>query len=279
MPLHVIIGLSASVGLVAYGSMVCWRLGRISGLRSALSHAGGIAKRNVKPVSSAETARLLRNVANVIAVVVFPSLLSCLFVVLPKEYSVPAVIVCAIALAIVLVRSLVASHGADDDTRLKIQFVSFAAVVALLSPCLAVIVFSLLWSHVASFPIVSTIAAMFGVLPFGFVQYVDRIKDRVFPATKRILAMRMVSLHQKFVIVATLEMIILSDIPTVVALAGSGLMNEFYGWCQAFVFFIWAMVFHYVGSTYQYLLQGGIVKKDDTQHLLAEMMRKPLADC
>jgi len=278
--LHIGIGLVASIALVLLGSIVCWRLGRIFGLRYALSRFRTVTKRHkAKPAGIAETVRLLANVTNVIAVIAFPILLSILLLTLPQKFSVPTAVGFVVALAIILIRSLIASHGTDDDAKLQIQFTSLMAVVALFSACLSIVILSWLWSIIVSFPMIAIITALIGALPFGFVLLLDQIKDRVFPAAKRTLAMSMVSLYQRSILLLTLETVILSDIPTVMALAGSGLMSEFYLWCQGFVAFIWAMIFHFTRGTYQYLLGGGIIKRRDVQDSLTEMMQKPLAIC
>jgi len=275
--LYALVGTLTSLAMIVPAGMAFWCLCRIRGMQDVLARTkGAIQVKSPASTGAGETATLIEWINGITLGFTLSILLGSVLVSAVGEYSIPLVVIVVLVLSLVYVWSGVACHLADDETKLRVRFAAFVLIVTVFSICLSIVVVSYLWLHGVELATAAMIAATIGVVPFVYVDFLDRIKDRLFPTgtARRALALNMVALHERAILILVAETIVLSDVPAFLLIVSSGNMSGFPIWVESFLVFVAAMIFHFTRSTYRYLIIGGLMTTQDIQSEIARAVRR-----
>ena len=274
---YTLVGTVGSFVLIILAVVPFWYISRVQGMMHALTSSGkAIRMRRPKSTDTRETIRLIARINLGTLGFTLSILVGSILVSAMGDFSIPVTLVLVVASSMVYVWSEVAGHLASDETKLRIRFIAFIILIALFSLCLSIILLSYLLLHGVVLVAAAMIAAIISPVPFLYVAFLDRIKDRLFPTgtTRRAMALNMVALHQRAILFLSAEAIILSDVPAAIVSVSSGDMATFCLWVESLLVFVAAMILHFTRSTYSYLLMGGLVARRDVEQEIDRAVRR-----
>jgi hypothetical protein len=274
---YILVGTLGSFVLIIPAAVPFWCISRVHGMQDALTSPRKVTRvRHPKSTDTRETIDLIERINLATLGFTLSILVGSVLVSAVGAYSIPVTVVVVVVLSMVFVWSEVAGHLAADETKLRTRFVAFTILIAVFSFCLSIILFSYLLLHGVVLAAAAMIAAIISPVPFAYVGFLDRIKDRLFPTgtARRAMALNMVALHQKAILILSAEVIILSDVPAAIVSVSSGDMSAFSLWAESFLVFVAAMIFHFTRSTYSYLLIGGLLTRREVEEEIDRAVRK-----
>lgn len=262
--------------LIIAAAVPFWYISRVRGMQSALALGKPTRGRAPKSTDIRKTAELIEKINITTLGFTLSILVGSLLASAVGNYSVPVIVIFVVVLSIVFVWSATSSHLATDEAKLRIQFIAFILLVTAFSVCLAVILVSYMFFHGVVLAAAATITAIISPVPFLYVEFLDRIKDRLFPTgtSRRTLALSMIALHQRAIMILLAETIVLSDVPTAIMIFSSGNTSTLFTWVESFMIFVSVMIFHFTRNTYSYLAMGRLVTVRDIEKEIAKAMRR-----